>query len=102
MAKGDGLSLSSPKFLAIKAVIESPEGKAGMVRAVADSQPALCGVDEILTRVIRDYADHQSIMSAGSIVADCMRSLGYTKGKLKDCPKGCTAVTGTMWLLPTA
>ena len=100
MAKGDGLALNSPKFLAMKAIIESPAGQAAMEEAVANGLPPLCGVDDILTSLIIGYAEDQALMSAGSIVAEYMRHAGYTQGQRKDCPAGCTAKSGATFTQP--
>ncbi len=55
MAKGDGVPLNSAWYMAMKAVINSTEGKAAMMEAIKAGNPPLCGVDALLTSIIVDY-----------------------------------------------
>lgn len=100
MSNDHSLKHNSPRYLAMKAVIESDAGISAMEEAAAKGNPALCGVDALLTGIIIDYKDHQTLMAAGRIVAGCMRAREYTQGPEKDCPSGCTAGRGAMWLPP--
>lgn len=102
MAKGDGVGLTSARYLAMQAVIGSQEGQAAMLKAIADGHPPLCGVDALLTRIIVDYAkrDDQMLMSAGSLVAEHLVARGYVKDAIRNCPPGCTAGTGSSFALP--
>ncbi len=101
MAQGDGVSLTSARYLALQAVITSKEGRAVMMQAIADGRPPLCGVDGLLAKIIIDYAarDDQMLRSAGSLVAESMAALGYTKGPMRPCPD-CTVASGTMFTPP--
>ncbi len=97
MAKGNGLALTSPRYKAIEAVVSSRDGEAAMIHAVDAGKPALCGIDQILDSVIKDYGDHQTLKSAGSIVAERMRELGFEQlPQNKNC-EGCIAKEGAMW-----
>jgi hypothetical protein len=102
MAKGDGVGLASARYLAMQAVICSQEGQAAMLKAIADGNPPLCGVDPLLTQIIVDYAkgDDQMLKSAGSLVAEHLVAKGYVKGATRVCPGGCTVATGSSFALP--
>ena len=105
MAQGDGVGLTSARYLAMKAVITSQEGRDAMAKAMANGQPPLCGVDHLLTKIVVDYAagDDQMLRSAGSLVAEHMVAHGFTKGPVKSCPGGCTVESGSTFLpSPTA
>jgi hypothetical protein len=96
-----GLAAKDPKYLAIKAIIESEAGLLDARLAAADGIPAVCGVDKLLRDIIRDYTDEdQSIRCAGSLIGDLLRAAGYTKGPLRPCPDGCNAKRGTIWVPP--
>jgi hypothetical protein len=97
-----GIAAKDPKYLAIKAVIESEAGVQAAKMAANRKIPAVCGVDKLLRDIIVDYTDDdQSIKSAGSLIADVLRAAGYTKGPLRPCPTGCNAMRGTLWYPPT-
>lgn len=102
MSQGNGVSLTSARWLALKAVINSDEAKTAMRAAVDAGNPPLCGVDALLTEIIVDYArkDDQILKSAGSLVAEYMRAMGYKQGSVKVCPSGCTVGTATMFTPP--
>lgn len=104
MAQGDGVGLTSARYLAMKAVISSQEGLDAMAKAMANGHPPLCGVDHLLTKIIVDYAakDDQILRSAGSLVAEHMFAQGFTKGPIKPCPSGCTVETGSTFTPPAA
>ncbi len=103
MAKGDGVPLTSARFLAMQAVINSQEGQAAMLKAITNGYPPLCGVDALLTGIVVDYAkrDDQMLMSAGTLVAEHLVAKGYVKGAIKSCPVGCTVGTGSSFAPPT-
>lgn len=102
MAKGDGVSIGSARWMALKAVINSTEGKAAMMKAIEAGKPPLCGVDALLTAIIIDYRDKddQILRSAGSLVAEAMRVIGYVQGSVRSCPEGCTIGTATAFAAP--
>jgi hypothetical protein len=91
-------------WLALKAVINSDEGKAAMLIAINEGNAPLCGIDALLTGIIVDYAgkDDQILKSAGSLVAECMRAMGYIQGSPRPCPSGCSVGTGTMFTPPAS
>ena len=96
-----GLAVKDPKYLAIKAIVESEPGMSAAKAAAANGIPPVCGVDKLLRHIIVNYADDdQSIKCAGSLIAEIMRGKGYTKGPLRPCPAGCNAKRGTIWLPP--
>jgi hypothetical protein len=101
VAKGSGLSKKDPKWLAIKAVIESDAGRQAAKEHAAKGIPPVCGVDELLRTIILNYTDDdQSIKSAGALIAELLKAEGYTKGPQKPCPSGCRAEGGAIWLPP--
>ena len=96
-----GLAAKDPKYLAIKAIIESEAGLRAARLAAANGIPAVCGVDRLLRDIILDYTDDdQSIRCAGSLIGELLRAAGYTKGPLRPCPKGCNTKRGTIRISP--
>ena len=93
-----GLSKNDTKYIAIEAIVHSPEGVAAMLKAVHNGQPALCGVDDLLRSGLDKYDDDdQSVKTAGSFVADVMRSKGFRENGSGSCLAGCVAKGGLLW-----
>lgn len=94
-----GLSLNDPVFLKIVDVTWSKEGQAAAVEATKAGLPALAGVDRLLQKELGDrYGKHDlGTASAGSVVAEVMRHLGYKEAGSGACPPDCTAKTGMRW-----
>jgi hypothetical protein len=99
MARVPGLRLSDPTYLRIKELILSPEGRKLMVAAVAANKPALAGVDPLLKADLKERYNKEDLgtASAGDIVANAMRSLGYTEAGQGVMPPECVARTGLKW-----
>jgi hypothetical protein len=96
-----GLAARDPKYLAIKAIIESEPGMRAVTVSAANGIPPVCGVDKLLRDIIVNYSDDdQSIKCAGSLIAEMLRAEGYGKGPLRPCPAGCNAKRGTVWIPP--
>jgi hypothetical protein len=94
-----GLSLDDPVFLRIVEVAWSRQGQEAAVDATKAGMPALCGVDRLLSAELGDrYGKHDlGTASAGSVVAEVMRHLGYREAGQGSCPVDCTAKTGMRW-----
>lgn len=102
MAQGDGVSVNTARYHALKAVIESEQAKPLMAKAVSEGKPPLCGIDQLITGIIVDYAakDHQMLRTAGSFVAEIMVANGYVKGPMRVCA-GCTVEQASTFILST-
>lgn len=94
-----GISMSDPRVLEMRDVIESPEGVAACLRATADGLPALAGVEPmIVARMKTRYGSFsQMTVTAGSIVGELMLGKGYRIASQKKMPVGSVAKTAAFW-----
>ena len=95
-----GLSFDDPVHRRIVEVIWSPpQGPKAAIDTTKQGLPALCGVDILLQAQLGDlYHKHDlGTASAGSVVAELMRHLGYKQEGRANCPPECTARTGEKW-----
>ena len=94
-----GLSFDDPVHQRIVDIIWSVAGQKAAVEATKKGLPALCGVDMLLQAELGDlYHKHDlGTASAGSVVAELMRHLGYKEAGKGKCPPECTAKTGERW-----
>jgi hypothetical protein len=96
-----GMPNDHPLSIKMSEIINSKEGKAAAIAATEAGQPAMMGIDPLLLAALGDsYTKYNQItMTAGSQVAEMMRSLGYKssgrKGKL---PAGCVAKTAEIFV----
>lgn len=106
MIDDNGLSLSTswmsihdPVFRQIHDIAWSPEGKRAAVEATEKGWPAISGVDLLLKEKLGDKyrSEDKGTLSAGSVVAEVMRHLGYREAGTGKCPEGCVAKTGMTW-----
>ena len=98
-----GKATTDPEYLALQAALGTAGAMLMAIKATEEGQPALAGVDSMLTALFVRYRAREphTIANAGHIVADEMRQRGFVEiGKAK-CPVGCSAVTGAMFRLPT-
>lgn len=93
------LSANDPIYLKMHELIESPEGRAAAVAAVKVGLPAMAGVDPLLQVLLgSDYGPHNmGTQTAGSMVGEVMRSLGYKKTGEASLPRNCVAKTAATW-----
>lgn len=93
------LSADDPIYLKMQDLIVSPEGRAAAVAAVKVGLPAMAGVDPLLqVQLGSDYGSHNmGTQTAGSMVAEVMRSLGYKKIGEASLPSNCVAKTAATW-----
>jgi hypothetical protein len=94
-----GLTLDNPVYLEMIKIAWSKEGKAAAIAATAAGIPALCGVDRLLQKElgVRYHKHDLGTASAGSLVAEVMRHLGYREIGSAACPSDCVARTGLLW-----
>jgi len=99
MPKGDGLTMDSPTYQEMRAVIRSQEGRQAAVDAANADLPALAGVDPLIQAKLGLAYNQQSFgpVNAGYEVAAIMREMGYTEAGPGSCPKGCIARSGQRW-----
>ena len=96
----DCLKGDDPIFIKMYELILSSEGKKAAIEATREGLPAMAYVDPILARVLGvDYASHNmGTTSAGSLVAEMMRTQGYKNtGKKGKLPQGCVAKTAELY-----
>lgn len=93
------LSSDDPIYLKMRGLIESKDGREAAVAAVEAGLPAMAGIDPMLQVLLgSDYGSHNmGTQTAGSIVAEVMRSLGYKKTGEAPLPPNCVAKTAATW-----
>lgn len=94
-----GMKLSDPVYLRMQEIIWSAEGKKAAVVATEAGLPALAGVEPL---IVADLGDHyhphnDGTKSAGGIVGELMRFLGYELAGQADMPAGSVAKTAALW-----
>ena len=100
-SEAGGLSNDSPITMLIWEIANSPEGVSAMRQAIDDGHPPMAGVDPLLAEALGvDYGGHNTATAtAGDIVAQKMRSLGYKDtGKSGKLPTYCIAKTARIFL----
>jgi hypothetical protein len=98
-SEANGLRMDDPVTIKMFEIINSPEGRQACVNATTANQPAIAGVDAMLNDALGvEYGKHNmATHTAGAIVADLMRELGYVKIGQKALPAGCIARSGVFW-----
>lgn len=75
-----------PKFQAMKAVIESDEGRKIAVEASEAGLSAVCALDQLIREIIVGYeAVDFNTHDAGWIIVDTTREMGYEKVGEAEC-----------------
>lgn len=95
-----GMPFDHPEYREMAEVVWSKLGRAAAVTATEKGLPAMAGVDPLLQQKMgaRYNADQQKTMTAGSLVGEIMRHLGYAKDKESaPMPQGCIAKTAATW-----
>lgn len=94
-----GMRLSDPVYIRMQEIIWSSEGKKAAIDATASGLPALAGIEPLIVADLGDrYHPHnQGTVSAGGIVGELMRFLGYKILGQADMPKGSVAKTAALW-----
>jgi hypothetical protein len=97
-----GISLSDPRVIEMKEIIESPEGRKACLEALAEGLPALAGVEPLIVAQMgaRYGAFSQMTLTAGGLVAEVMTALGYRKAPARKMPPGSVAKTAAFWVSP--
>ena len=93
------LTFDDPIYLKMLDLIESKEGREAAVAAVKVGLPAMAAIDPMLQVLLgSDYGAHNmGTATAGSIVGEVMRSLGYKKTGSAPLPDNCVAKTAATW-----
>lgn len=94
-----GLSASDPVHIRLEEIIWSKEAQQKMVTATKLGLPALAGVEQM---IVDDLGDRYTPLdlgtaTAGSIVAEVMKFLGYKEIKKGGMPEGSVAKTAAVW-----
>lgn len=94
-----GLRTDDPVYRRIVDLAWSIQGQKAAVAATKQGVPALCGVDVLLQADLGNLYGKYDLgtASAGAIVAEVMRHLGYKEAGQGSCPQNCTAKTGMKW-----
>ena len=93
------LKTDDPITIKMHEVIFSKEGRAAAIESTKVGDSAMAGVDPLLQSALGvDYGAHNmGTATAGGIVAELMKSLGYKKVGQKPLPSHCIAKTGATW-----
>jgi hypothetical protein len=93
------LTMDDPITIKMHDVIYSKEGREAAVAATKIGLPAMAGIDPLLqVALASDYGPHNmGTQTAGGIVGELMRSLGYRKAGEKPLPSNCVAKTAATW-----
>jgi len=96
-----GISMSDPRVIEMDEIINSPQGRAACLDAVAKGEPALAGVEPLIREQMgSQYGSFSQItVTAGSLVGILMSGLGYAKGPPRPMPKSSIAKSAATWLL---
>lgn len=95
---GGGLPREHPTIQKIEEIIRSEEGRAAGKQASDEGQPAMAGVDQMLSTTLGSrYGNHDTTSWAGTFMADVMADAGYAQTKKKAMPKGCIAKTAAFF-----
>ncbi len=94
-----GMPANDPIYHEMRDVVWSAEGKTEAMRAVEDGLPAMAYVDPLLQQRMgtRYRREAQGTMTAGALVAEVMRYLGYELVGEDKLPSDCIAKTAATW-----
>lgn len=94
-----GLKMDDPLTLAMFELINRPEGRAACLKATDEGWPAIAGVDPMLRAEFGDQYSpaHRATVTAGILVGELMRILGYEHDGDRDLPPNSVATTGAFW-----
>ncbi|MGR9471033.1 hypothetical protein [Rhizobium leguminosarum] len=94
-----GMRLSDPVYQRMQEIVWSSAGKKAAVGATDAGRPALAGVEPLIVADLGDrYHPHNDgTKSAGGIVGELMRFLGYELAGQADMPTGSVAKTAALW-----
>lgn len=97
--RSGGMRLSDPVYIRMEEIIWSSEGRRTAIDATAQGLPALAGVEPLIVADLGDrYHPHNDgTKSAGGIVGELMRFLGYELAGQADMPEGSVAKTAALW-----
>ncbi|QUD90358.1 hypothetical protein [Phenylobacterium montanum] len=100
-AEKGGISMSDPRVLEMRDIIESADGRKACIQATAAGLPALAGVEPLIVAKMgnRYGAFSQMTVTAGSLVGEIMPSLGYRISGQRKMPDGSVAQTAAFWIL---
>jgi hypothetical protein len=94
------LTNDDPVTIQMYQIINSPDGKAACLAANDAGLPAIAGVDGMLNEAlgIEYQGANLATATAGALVGELMRSLGYEKAGQRQMPEGSIAKTGAYWI----
>lgn len=94
-----GLKMDDPLTLQMFDIINSPDGRAACIRTTQAGEPAIAGVDPLLSAALPGQytGENRATVTAGVLVGELMRMLGYEHAGDRALPQGCVAKTGAYW-----
>jgi hypothetical protein len=94
-----GMPADDPVYIEMRDIVWSAEAKAEALRAVEAGLPAMAYVDPLLQKRMgtRYRREAQGTMTAGALVGEVMRYLGYEWSGEDNLPPGCIAKTAATW-----
>jgi hypothetical protein len=94
-----GMRVSDPIYLRMQEIVWSSEGKKAAVAATEAGLPALAGVEPLIVANLaeRYHPHNDGTRSAGGLVGELMRFLGYELAGQHDMPAGSVAKTAALW-----
>ncbi len=97
--RSGGMSLSDPIYVRMEEIIWSAEGRTAAIKATEAGLPALAGTEPLIVEDLgHHYHPHNDgTKSAGGIVGELMRHLGYEHAGHRDMPPGSVAKTAALW-----
>lgn len=95
-----GLKMDDPLTLRMFDIINSAEGRAACIKANEEGWPAIAGIDPMLRATLgAQYSgENRATVTAGVLVGELMRMLGYQHAGDRSLPEGSVAKTGAHWL----
>jgi hypothetical protein len=92
-----GMRITDPTYIRMREIIWS--NRADAIKATENGLPALAGVEQLIVRDLGNrYHPHDlGTASAGSLIGELMRHLGYIKDKEAKMPDGYQASHRELW-----
>jgi hypothetical protein len=94
-----GMRENDPAYLAMREIVWSAKGRGAAIEATEKGIPALAGIEPLIVAKLGDrYHPHDGgTVSAGYLVAELMRHLGYVDDREGKMPQGSVAKTAMKW-----
>jgi len=95
---GGGLSRDHPIIQQMEEIIRSPEGRLAAKQAAEAGEPAMAGIDPLLSAALgSSYGEHDTTSWAGTLTAEIMGEAGYVQTRKAQMPESCVARTAAFF-----